>query len=205
MVIGEVFLSLPLYFLESPLTRLQQSVLEGTWQTFSFLPINSLKALVFICCVDLPRVLLRIFLILGSAYLFFDLNFQTADFLKVLFLQLLAIPCFLGIGLFACGIFILTNKGRSFIGYISTISAFLAGGFFPLSVLPDWMTKFSIAASPFTVLLESTRDILSGGNGLLKTILILLVWDLLLLIGSLFFTLTQNNLRKSGRVLLVNE
>lgn len=206
IVLGEVFLAIPLYFLEGPFRNLKTAVIEGTWETMNSLPKSPFKSLIYISTFDFPRVSLRCFVTLILAILFFNLRISFLDFLQVTYIQVLAIPFCFGFGLIACSIFLLSGRGQSFIGYLTTFTAFFSGGFFPISVFPQWLRDASYMFSPFTYLLENSRRIVAGtiGNSHLLDITIhLTLWSMIFIVGH--FSVSRALLyrrRKGGKVII---
>jgi ABC-2 type transport system permease protein len=186
IVLGEVFLAIPLYFLEGPFRNLKTAVIEGTWETMISLPKSPFKSLVYVSTFDFPRVALRCCVTLLMAILFFGLKISILDFLQVSLLQVMAIPFCFGFGLVACSIFLLSGRGQSFIGYLTTFTAFFSGGFFPISVFPNWLREASYYFSPFTFLLENSRQIIAGTYGnqhLLGICIHLTFWSVTFFVG----------------------
>jgi ABC-2 type transport system permease protein len=76
-----------------------------------------------------------------------------------LFTLALSIICISGIGLIAAGIIMVTKRGEPITWTFSTLSGFLSGVIFPISVLPGWLQKVS-AILPPTYALSALRKAL---------------------------------------------
>jgi len=207
IVLGEVFLAIPLYFLEGPFRNLKTAVIEGTWETMISLPKSPFKSLVYISTFDFPRVALRGFVTLKMAIVFFGLRISIIDFIQVAYIQVIAIPFCFGFGLIACSIFLLSGRGQSFIGYLTTFTAFFSGGFFPISVFPTWLREASYYFSPFTFLLENSRKIVAGTVGnphLLNITTHMLLWSVVFFVGHFAVTRALLYRKKAGGSIIIS-
>ena len=207
IVLGEVLLAIPLYFLEGPYRNLKTAVIEGTWETMISLPKSPFKSLVYISTFDLPRVVLRCFITLALAVVFFGLRISPMEFIQISFFQILAIPFCFGFGLIACSLFILSGRGQAVIAYLTTLTAFLSGGFFPISVFPEWLREASYLISPFTFLLENSRLIIAGRmelNQFIYACATIIVWSAVFFAGHLAVGKAMYFRKKNGGQIIIS-
>ena len=203
IVIGDLFLAIPLYFLEAPFRNLRIATIEGTWQTLTSLPIGKFKILSVISFMDLPRTLLRSLITFIAAVMIFNLKVKASWLLLALVLQVAAIPFCFGLGIFVASFYILTGKGQSLVGYLSSLSAFFAGSLFPMEVFPTIVKKYSLILSPFSLLLESTRRVLYTGDLKIGVIAAILIWGSLLWVATIFFNYALEKRKNSGEQYLL--
>lgn len=183
IVYGEIFLSIPIFFLEGSFRQLETAYHEGIWETFDSLPITDVKKLMLIISYGLFPVILRTLITLILASTVFGLKLPFIPLLQCLYFQIISIPAFLAPGILACSIWIATGRGRGIIGYFTTILGLLSGSLFPLSVFPVWLEKLSYNISPFTFLLENSRMALLKSfsiSEIFQKSLVMLLWAALL-------------------------
>lgn len=142
-----------------------------------------------------PRdfMFMLIYFLMGK--LFFNLELEISELLLGIFLQLLIMPSFIGISLSFLGLFSVLGRGIGVIGYINTIAAIISGGYFPVEVLPEIISKNSLYLTPYNTLLYGYRTLLVNfqTSYLLDIILICLSWDIALLgLGLIVFKIFQN-------------
>ena len=66
---------------------------------------------------------------------------------------------FFSFGLVFSSVLLRTGRGQALIGYFLTFMSIGAGGFFPLSVLPEYLIKV-LSFFPYTILLETLRKLI---------------------------------------------
>lgn len=131
-------------------------------QMVALIPIEFIKALI--------TLLIAVFI--------FSFKMPAFSFPKVICLQIISLPLFIGLGLIAASILLRFSRGETVIGQISNMGIIFAGAYFPIAVFPETLSILSKMFSPFSFLLEGTRSILNGANWpiFLNLSMIIIVW-----------------------------
>jgi ABC-type polysaccharide/polyol phosphate export permease len=188
IVMGEIVLALPLFFLEGAYRKVRQSLMDGVWDTLNYLDINRLKSILFLIFTAMPKEVIRIIVTLSFSYLFFDFNLSFYFIAIILFYVVLTLPIFFALGLVFCSILLKTGRGQAAIGYFLTLMSIGAGGFFPLSVLPEKFVHF-LHFFPYTLVLEEARLYLAKGDLYeFSGLLLVFGWCFIIPIGFMTFT-----------------
>jgi ABC-2 type transport system permease protein len=110
--------------------------------------------------------LLRTSLVFAVASLFFGLHFPGADFLTALVLLAVASFSFVGVGMVAAVLPLISpEKGAQF-GFVAQgLLLVVSGVYYPVSVLPQWM-QWIATISPATYALRGVRAAVLNGAGL---------------------------------------
>ena len=95
-----------------------------------------------------------LFLILGVAI--FGMSLENANVLTALVMLLLSIVSFAGIGIISAAFIMVLKKGDPIAWAFGGLSTLLAGVYYPVAVLPDWLEPIS-ALLPLTYALEGMR------------------------------------------------
>jgi ABC-2 type transport system permease protein len=116
-----------------------------------------------------------IYLIVGA--IIFGFNISQANFLTAIVVLVLSIASFSGIGILSAAVVLVIKKGDPIAWVFGGVSSLLAGVFYPISVLPDWLTPISHIL-PMTYALDAMRLAMLKGNSLYEIRL-----DVLVLLG----------------------
>ncbi len=120
-----------------------------------------------------------LYIIVGVLLFGFDIG--QANFLTAVVVLLISIASFSGIGIISAAIVLLVKKGDPIGSVYGSMSGLLAGVFYPVSVLPDWLEPVSHLL-PMTYALDAMRLALLKGHTLLD------VWqDLAILLAFTCF------------------
>lgn len=95
-----------------------------------------------------------VYLLVGA--LIFGASLSQANVLAALVVMLLAIASFSGIGILSAAIVLLVKKGDPITWVLGSMSSLLAGVYYPISVLPDWLEPLS-RVLPLTYALDAMR------------------------------------------------
>jgi len=139
-----------------------------------------------------------IYLLVGV--LLFRADLSHANWVTVIPILALTVITFLGLGLISGGFFLVTRETSPLEPIFGWASRFLAGVYFPVSVLPDWLEQVA-RWLPLTYTLEALRRSLIHGASLqdVRTeLLALLVFSLVLL--PIGFVVFRRALRKTERL-----
>jgi ABC-2 type transport system permease protein len=123
----------------------------------------------------LTTVRVLVYLLLGV--LIFGFSLSQANFLTALIVLVLAITSFSGIGILSAAIVLIVKKGDPVAWALSNVSSLLAGVYYPVSVLPDWLEPIS-RILPMTYALDGMRLAMLKGASLYD-----IRFDILALLG----------------------
>jgi ABC-2 type transport system permease protein len=116
-----------------------------------------------------------IYLLIGA--LVFGFNISHANFLTAVVVLLLSIVSFSGFGILSAAVVLVVKQGDPISWLFGGASSLLAGVYYPISVLPGWLTPFS-RIIPLTYALDAMRLAMLQGYSLYQVRL-----DLLVLLG----------------------
>lgn len=123
----------------------------------------------------LTTVSVVFYLILGA--LVFGFSVSQANFFTAIVVLILSIASFSGIGILSAAMVLVIKKGDPIAWIFGGVSSLLAGVFYPISVLPDWLTPLSHIL-PLTYALDAMRLAMLKGYSLYEVRL-----DVLVLLG----------------------
>ena len=126
----------------------------------------------------LTTVRVVVYLVFGALVFGFSLN--QANFLTALVVLLLSITSFSGIGILSAAFVLLLKKGDPVTWLFGGVSTLLAGVYYPISVLPDWLEPLS-RFLPLTYALDAMRLAMLQGHSIYE-----LRFDILVLLGFTF-------------------
>ena len=116
-----------------------------------------------------------VYLIMGV--LIFGFNVSQINIISALVVLVLSIASFSGIGILSAAVVMLVKKGDPIAWLFGGVSSLLAGVFYPISVLPDWLEPLS-RFLPLTYALDAMRLAVLKGSSLAE-----LRFDILVLLG----------------------
>lgn len=120
---------------------------------------------------------------LGVGAIAADLRFGLAGAALSLVLLLLTLGTFAAIGIFSGAVIVLTKRGDPFSSLVLQLTNLLAGAFFPIAVMPDWMQQLSRLV-PATYGLRGIRELLLADGDLTSVsvdIVVLVAFNVMLL------------------------
>lgn len=120
-----------------------------------------------------------VYLIVGA--LIFGASLSQANIGTSLLVMLLSIASFSGIGIISASFVLLTKKGDPIAWVLGGASSLLAGVYYPITVLPDWLEPIS-RFLPLTYALDAMRLSMLQGYSLYE-----LRFDILILLAFTFF------------------
>jgi ABC-2 type transport system permease protein len=206
VVLGEMVLLIPAAILNGLTSTVQSAAADGTLEVFFLLPRRAQTTFIISALAIVPKEVVRIILTLIIATLAFGFKFSYSGLGGAVFLQIISLPIFLGMGLFAASLLVFFGRGKSVISHGGNILYIFAGIYFPLSVLPKSIQNIAKVFSPFTILLESTRTLFSNGfHNMAVTSAQIIFWDLLLFfLGFWLLGLSFRRMINKGTPLIVN-
>ena len=119
---------------------------------------------------------LRTAAFLGGTALTFGLHFSAAGLLPALLLLVAFIPFVWGLGVLTAAMLLTFRRGSGFVGIGVVILGLLSGVYFPLALLPHWLSQIA-RGNPVALAIGGMRDTLLGSStfaDVAPTILVLL-------------------------------
>lgn len=122
-----------------------------------------------------------VYLLLGVFV--FGINMSNANLLGASLILLLTILSFSGLGIISASFIMIVKRGDPISWAFTSVSGLLGGLYYPISVLPGWLQKFSYLL-PVTYSLEGMRLALLKGyslSELMPSILALVIFSIIIL------------------------
>jgi ABC-2 type transport system permease protein len=143
-----------------------------------------------------------IYLVVGA--LVFGFNVTQANLLTALVVLVLSIASFSGIGILSAAMVLIVKRGDPIAWLFGGASSLLAGVYYPISVLPDWLSPVS-RVLPLTYALDAMRLAMLKGYSLYQVrldVLVLLGFALVLTpISFLAFRIALRRAKKEGSLI----
>ncbi len=140
-----------------------------------------------------------IYLLMGA--LLFGFSVSNVNLLSALVVLLLSISSFSSVGILSAAVVLLIKKGDPIAWVFGSLSSLLAGVFYPISVLPDWLQPLS-RFIPMTYALDAMRLAVLKGNSIVELrldILVLLAFTVVLTpLSFLVFRLALKRAKMEG-------
>ncbi|MEW6031561.1 MAG: ABC transporter permease [Bacillota bacterium] len=177
---------------------------EGTIEYTFMAPIHRLTHLGGMCLYAIVYGIVRSVLVLGAVTLFFDLDLGGANLLGALAVLVVSSVSFIGLGLMAAVLPLLsTERGAQATHIMEGFILLVSGVYYEIEVLPAWLQPISVV-SPATYTLRGVRAALLGGAGfgeLLPYLGILAATGVLLIpLGLFIFRLGENYAMRTGKL-----
>ncbi|MEE9193163.1 MAG: ABC transporter permease [Thermodesulfobacteriota bacterium] len=131
---------------------------------------------------------LRVIVFLLIGVLALGLNIGDANFMGAILILLLTIFSFSSLGIISASFIMVLKRGDPLSWIFTSMSWLLGGVYYPITVLPDWVQKFSYLL-PITYSLEGMRLALLKGytlRALLPSIIPLLIFTIIMLPVSMW-------------------
>jgi ABC-2 type transport system permease protein len=145
-------------------TAIRQEQFMGTLEALLTTPTAIATIQVGAAAFDLLAVPVRMALLLGVIAIGFGLDLQTGGLLPAAALVVGFLPFVWGLGLVSAAAILTFRRGTGVVGLGATVMGISAGAYFPLSVLPGWLTAVA-EANPLAIALDGLRHTLIGGEG----------------------------------------
>jgi ABC-2 type transport system permease protein len=114
---------------------------------------------------DLIYIPVRTAVFLGGVTLAFGLDFSAGGIVPALLLLVAFIPFVWGLGVLTAALLLTFRRGSGFVGLGAVILGLLSGVYFPLDLLPGWLSGIA-EDNPVALAITGMRDALLGGAGL---------------------------------------
>jgi ABC-2 type transport system permease protein len=171
---GDYFLFALIGIAFFPLINLSSTILSsavteyqttGTLEMLFLSPTPILPALLMSTLWKYCWAFLETLFYLASAALLFGANLHWVSLLSCLMIVLATILANTGIGLINVAFVLVTKRGSPLERFMGLVTYLLAGVYFPVQILPDWMRFFS-SLIPSTYALNALRRALLQGSAL---------------------------------------
>ena len=106
----------------------------------------------------------RIVLLVGVLALAFGLDFHASGVLPAVALLLVFMPFVWGLGVASAAAILTFKRGAGLVGMGTLALAFVSGLYFPIELLPGWLTEIA-EHNPIALAVDGMRDALLGGAG----------------------------------------
>jgi ABC-2 type transport system permease protein len=150
--------------------------LMGTLESVLMTPTAPATIQIGSVSFDLIYVPLRTAAFLGGTALAFGLHFSGSGLLPALALLVAFIPFVWGLGVFTAAMLLTFRRGGGLVGMGVVLLGLLSGVYFPLSLLPHWLSEIA-RANPVAMAIGGMRDTLLGSasfTDVAPTVLLLL-------------------------------
>lgn len=186
ILIAELVLLIPSYLVSFSVDQMKQWKTRGLFDYLLSVPVTMLWILTLRSLAIIPRCLFLLSVQLFIAVVIFDFNISLSFLASLFFFSLASFPLFFLMGILALSLFLLTGRGSASLGYFNTVLSLLSGAYFPLSVLPEWLSSIAVT-TPYAYLLSMARK--SYGqmsvDSISNELLGLFVWSVLFLFLSI--------------------
>ncbi|KPK64600.1 ABC transporter [candidate division WOR_3 bacterium SM23_42] len=177
---------------------------EGTIEYTFMAPISRFTHLIGNCLFAIIYGVIRSSLILLIIVFFFGISIKGANLPGVLVILVVSGLSFVGLGLVAAVLPLLSTEKGAYATHILEAGLLLISGvYYEIDVLPVWIRPLSYV-SPATYTLKAMRAALleaAGFSELLPTILLLLATGLLLIpLGMLIFSRAEHYAKRKGKL-----
>lgn len=142
--------------LNSFANKLRQAQTTGTIEAILSTPVRVSTMIVGTSLWDYFLTTLRSFVYLGLGVVLGGITIQTSNLLFALLILLLSVLTFASIGVFAASFIMVLKRGNPITWFFGAFSSLFGGVYYPIDVLPDWLTWIS-KLIPLTYSLEGLR------------------------------------------------
>jgi ABC-2 type transport system permease protein len=168
-------------FLGLSLSNFAQSIREGQMMgTLEIMLLSPTRLSVILLCSSLWAYVLttlRVVAYILVGALVFGVSLGQANVSTALLVMFLSIASFSGIGILSAALVLLVKKGDPIAWALGGASSLLAGVYYPVAVLPDWLEPLSHVL-PLTYALDAMRLAMLQGYSIYE-----LRFDILVLLG----------------------
>jgi len=177
---------------------------EGTIEYTLMAPVRRTTQMLGVSIFSIGYGLLRTVLLLGGTALFFDLDLGRANYFSALVVLLVGSLSFVGIGIMASTLPLLSaERGAQMVFIISALLLLISGVYYPVDVLPRWM-QWLATVSPATYVLDGTRAAILEGAGLgdlgRELLLLLVIGIVSIPAGVWAFLRVERYAKRTGRL-----
>jgi ABC-2 type transport system permease protein len=180
---------------------LQGEQLMGTLESLLMTPTATATIQLGSVVYDLVYIPIRTGLFLLVIAIGFGLDFEASGVLPAALLLLLFIPFVWGLGAASAAATLTFRRGGGVIGFGVTVLVLGSGAFFPLTLLPDWVTTLA-EVNPMALAIDGMRQALIGGAGFADVardaLMLAVMAGASLAVGMFLFRRAQQRERRRG-------
>ncbi|HWC25364.1 MAG TPA: ABC transporter permease [Solirubrobacteraceae bacterium] len=164
VAIGLVLTLVITLLLERVATALRQEQVIGTLESLLTTPTRTATVQIGSAAFEFLWVPVRAALFLLAIAVGFGLDFHAGGILPAAVLVLAFVPFVWGLGLVSAATILTFRRGASGATAIATLLGLASGAFFPVELLPGWLSWIT-AGNPIAITLDGVREALLGGTG----------------------------------------
>jgi ABC-2 type transport system permease protein len=160
-VIGILTLDIAISTLVFPPTMLRQELVAGTFERLVLSPFGALASVCAMAVFPVLWAIVRAMLSVAVAAVVFGLPISGPEAFLAVPVALLAAISFIPFGLMIAGAVLLIKQALGAGNWIVAGISILAGFYFPIALLPDWL-QWASDVQPFTPAVELMRNLVVG-------------------------------------------
>ena len=145
--------------------RVRDAQITGTLEAILATPVGPARAVLLSALLPLLGAALRMAVLLAGAVAIFGLSFDGADLVAAAAVLLLALACYLPLGLLSAAFTLHFKRGDPVAAFFDLVSVLLGGVLFPVAVLPPPL-QAAASVLPLTHALEGLRLALLRGSSI---------------------------------------
>lgn len=177
---------------------------EGTIEYTFMAPVRRFTHLFGSCFFAIAYGILRSAVLLFCIVMFFGLSLDNANLFTALLILLVSSLSFVGLGLVAAVLPLLSTERGAYATHIfEAVLLLISGVYYEIDVLPNWIRPLS-KVSPATYTLRSMRKALLEGSSIKELwptiILLLLIGTALIPLGLLIFHQAEIYAKRTGKL-----
>jgi ABC-2 type transport system permease protein len=204
LVVGALFWGFMSVLFEEVANSITWERWEGTIEYTFMAPIRRVTHLAGMCMFAVLYGVFRTVVVLTAVALFFDLNLEKSNLLSALSVLIVASPAFMGLGLIAAVLPLLSpERGTQATHIIQGVILLVSGIYYPVRFLPEWLQPLSWV-SPGTYALESARAALLKGATLSDLwpdlLALLMIVAVLIPFGLWIFSVAEKYAMRTGKL-----
>lgn len=204
LVIGALFWGFMSVLFEEVANSITWERWEGTIEYTFMAPIRRITHLAGMCMFAVLYGMFRTAVVLTAVAIFFDIALDKSNLLSALLVLVVASPAFMGLGLIAAVLPLLSpERGTQATHIIQGIILLVSGIYYPVEVLPTWLHPLS-AISPGTYALESARAALLDGATAVELwpnlLALILIGAALIPVGFWIFSVAEKYAMRTGKL-----
>jgi ABC-2 type transport system permease protein len=204
LVVGALFWGFMSILFEEVSNSITWERWEGTIEYTFMAPIRRITHLFGMCMFAVLYGIFRTVVVLVAVTIFFDFSLEQANLLSALLVLVVASPAFMGLGLMAAVLPLLSpERGAQATHIIQGVILLVSGVYYPVAVLPAWLYPVSVN-SPGTYALESARAAILEGTSITQmwsnVSVLLLIGVILILLGLWIFAIAERYAMRVGRL-----
>jgi ABC-2 type transport system permease protein len=143
---------------------IRREQLAGTLESLMMTPTSTATMQLGSVAYDLAYIPLRTALFLVAVAIGFGLEFDLSGLAPAAVVVLFFIPFVWGLGIAGAAAILTFRGGQSGVGFGVTLLTLASGAYFPLELLPHWVSSFA-EYNPMAIAIDGMRDAMLGGTG----------------------------------------